>query len=115
MTSIARRTKSEEEFNKWRESNGFEELDFRNVNLDGLIPRFGKYDLRNVDLSGATLHSSFENVIFEDAKLIGADCRRTTFERCTFEGTDVSRADFYEAKFENCDFTGCLARRASQY
>jgi hypothetical protein len=80
-------------------------------------------DLRDVDLSGATLRdSSFKRTDLSGANLTGADARRAKFvsavlHETTFDGANLVRADLTKAELQgaslrNADLTSARMFRA---
>lgn len=70
-------------------------------------------DLREVDLSGATLRdASFKRADLSGALLTGADARRAKFVSATMHEVDLDQARLIRADLTKADLTGASLRQA---
>jgi len=103
--AIVRQGKSA--FEKWRESNPWERLDFREADLHQAD--LHQVDLHKADLSGADLRrvilseTKLNGAELRDAKLSFADLRGVDFTGADLTGADLRRVDLREADLRWAD------------
>ena len=96
--------------------------DLRNADLSGAtltnadlsVANFGKADLTNADLSGANLsYASFYETTLTDANLSGADMFRAYLDLATAEGANFTDAYLVAASMEAADFQEAILTGAN--